>query len=106
MMPALLVSSDLPLPVRRYLIGTAGTKRIDFYNNGLFAGDSRLIGYRNPFGRQENSSITSELCFLQRRRNTTGNGRKTGALLTTDQMILFSLSRENRETLPVSLQIR
>jgi hypothetical protein len=32
MMPALLVSSDVPPPVRRYLIATAGKKRIDFYN--------------------------------------------------------------------------
>ena len=96
MMPALLVSSDVPPPVRRYLIAIAGKKRIDFYNNGLFAGDSRLIGYRNPFAGQENSSITSDLCFLQRRRNTTENGREIDALVTTSHLFWPNQPRKAR----------
>jgi hypothetical protein len=103
MMPALLVSSDVPPPVRRYLIATAGKKRIDFYNSRLFAGDSRLIAYRNPFARQENSSITSDLCFLQRRRNTIRNGRKIDGLLTTDHLLRPNGQRRATSLLPIWL---
>ena len=60
MIPALLVSSDILPPIRRYFIGTAGKKRVDFDYNGLFAGDFRLIGHRNPFTRQKNLPDTDE----------------------------------------------
>jgi hypothetical protein len=103
MMPALLVSSDVPPPVRRYLIATAGKKRIDLDNNGLFAGDSRLIGYRNPFARQKTSSITSGLCFLRRRRNTAGNGRNIAAILTTRHMFSPNERRQTAFLLPIWL---
>jgi hypothetical protein len=105
MIPALLVSSDVQPPVRRYLIATAGKKRIDFYNNGLFAGDSRLIGYRNPFARQEFSSITSDLCFLQRRKNTAGNGREIDALVTTSHLLFQYSPGAAGALLPISQPI-
>jgi hypothetical protein len=83
-------------------IPTLKKKRIDFYN-GLFAGDSRLIGYRNPFARQKNSSITNDLCSLQRRRNTSGNGRKTDALVTTTHLFLPNERRRSAFLLPIRL---
>jgi hypothetical protein len=100
MMPAFLVSSGVLPPVRRYLIATARKKRVDFDNNRLFAGDSQLIGYRNPFARQGNSSIASDFCFRQRRRNATGNGRKIAALVTTSHLFWPNHRRKPASSLP------
>jgi hypothetical protein len=98
MMPALLVSSDVPPPVRRYLIATAGKKRIDFYNNRLFAGDSRLIGYRNPFARQKNLPNTGETQLVPAGEID----QKIDGLLTTSHLLLPNEPRRTGFLLPIS----
>ena len=96
-------SCGLSAPVRATAdsLAQVNKKRFDFHNNRVFAGDSRLIGYRNPFARQENSSITSGL--LQRRRNTTENNREMDELVTTDHLLRPNGQRRAASLLPIWL---
>jgi hypothetical protein len=101
MMPALPVSADVPPPVRRYLIAIGGKERVDFYNSRLFAGDSRLIGYRNPFARQKNLPNTDETQLVP-----TGviDGKMAG-LVTTSHLLLAIHRRRATSLLPFSQPI-
>ena len=99
MIPALLVSSDILPPIRRSLIGTAGKKRVDFDYNGLFAGDFRLIGYRNPIARQKNLPHTGETQLVPAGEMD----EKIDGLLTTSHMFWPDEPRKPGFLLPIRL---